>query len=218
MENYRIENNGLIHQINIKKIHYDVDYINNRYNCYKDLVEKMSYLRYGYLIGTIKNIPDSILDVGYGNGNFLEICSKTIKNCYGSDISGYPVLDNIKKINYEQIFNYKFDVICFFDSLEHFDDIYFLKKLNCNYIYISVPECHNFSDEWFDKWKHRRENEHLWHFNKSSMKNFMNEQGYDLISFSNMEDIIRKPIDENGNILTGIFKKNKTFSYNKKTD
>ena len=39
------------------------------------------------------------------------------------------------------------------------------------------------------------------------MEKFMIDQGYELVKFSNIEDIIRTPIDELPNILTGIFKK-----------
>ena len=72
---------------------------------------------------------------------------------------------------------------------------------------ISVPECHYFSDEWFVSWKHRRKDEHIWHFSSKSLIEFMNSQGFILINISNIEDNIRRPVDDIGNILTGVFKK-----------
>ena len=101
----------------------------------------------------------------------------------------------------------KYDVVCFFDSLEHFDNIYIIKELKTDYIFISVPWCHNFSPDWFKSWYHRKPNEHLWHFNKESLLNFMSELGYNCIHTSNIEDTIRKNNKEYSNILTAIFKK-----------
>lgn len=204
---YEILPNGLIHQkkiINeIKK--YDFDYVDARYNSYGDQCEMISFLRYGFLIGAIQDEPNSILDVGYGNGSFLKICKDKIKNCYGNDISGYPLPQNVSFI--QDITKNYYDVISFFDVLEHFDDINIINKLKCKYLYISVPECHFISKEWFWDWKHRRPDEHLWHFNKSSITSFFKTNGFTLVSCSNVEDIIRKPYGNISNILSCVFKK-----------
>jgi hypothetical protein len=206
-EYYDVLPNGLIHQkkiINeIKK--YDFEYVNDRYNLYGDQCDMMSYLRYGFLMGAIKEIPKSILDVGYGNGSFLKICKNSIKTCYGNDISGYPLPKNVYFV--DDITKNYYDVISFFDVLEHFGDINIIKKLNCKYIYISVPECHFINKEWFWNWKHRRPDEHLWHFNIDSITSFFKTNGFDLVSSSNVEDIIRKPSDETSNILSCVFRK-----------
>jgi len=58
-------------------------------------------------------------------------------------------------------------------------------------------------------WKHRRPDEHLWHFNEKSIENFFNEMGYDMVDYSNIEDLIRTTEHEYPNILTCIFKKRK---------
>ena len=196
--NYEKLDNGVIKQKQVNKINYDLQYIYKSYDSYGNIVDNMSHLRLGYLLGIIGSIPNSILDVGYGNGNFLKTCKNIIPNCYGNDLSGYPIPKDCEfKTN---IYTDEYDVVCFFDVLEHFDNIYDISNLKTKYIYISGPECHYFSDEWFENWKHRKENEHLWHFNKTSLNNFMNELGYKNLSFSNIEDIIRKPIDNNSNI------------------
>ena len=206
-EYYEILDTGVIHQ---KKIFfelqkYDFDYVNLRYNSYGELCDKISYLRYGFLIGSIKKIPSSILDVGYGNGSFLNVSKNTIKKCYGNDISKYDLPPNVEFIN--NIFENYYDVICFFDVLEHFNDINEISKLKCEYIYISVPECHFFDIDSFWNWKHRRPDEHLWHFNLNSITKFFKKHNFELVSHSNVEDIIRKPINEYSNILTCVFKK-----------
>lgn len=208
LENYKRESSGIIHQINITKtVSYTNEYVENSYEKYGEKPNYISYLRYGYLIGVIGRKPESILDFGYGNGAFLNVIKEDGVNSFGYDITEYDVPLGCEKITHEEIFKKHFDVVTFFDSLEHVDDIYFLNKIDCNYIMISVPECHYFSDEWFKNWKHLRPNEHLWHFSKVTIVNFFREQGYEFIDISNIEDVIRKPVDENTNILTGIFRK-----------
>ena len=208
MENYEILENGLIKQKSIvNKIQtYDTKYVNERYNQYGEKGPQMAGIRLGYLVGTLGYWPQSILDIGYGNGDFLKVCKGVIES-YGNDVSGYPVPEGVTYT--DNIFDKHYDVISFFDVLEHFEEINFVKDLDCNYVYISLPWCHNFSEEWFMNWKHRRPDEHLWHFNEKSIENFFNEMGYDMVDYSNVEDLIRVSNEEYSNILTCIFKKRK---------
>uniref|UniRef100_A0A6C0B6V6 NAD-dependent epimerase/dehydratase domain-containing protein n=1 Tax=viral metagenome TaxID=1070528 RepID=A0A6C0B6V6_9ZZZZ len=211
LENYEKLENGVIRQINVNKINYDFEYCND-YNKYSEKSIQFSYLRLGVLLGALSETPESILDVGYGNGDFLKVASGVIKNCYGTDISDYPIPDKCKKVDLFEKRHY--DVVCFFDSLEHFDDIYVINQLDCDYVFISVPWCHNFSPEWFEQWHHKKENEHLWHFNKDALINFFNEIQYKCIYSSNFEDTIRQnPKSKyHPNILTCLFKKINTVN------
>lgn len=204
IDNYIKLENGVIKQIKIsEKRKYDIDYVTNSYDAYGEKVNYISYLRLGYLLGSIGEIPNSILDIGYGNGSFLKACSDIIPNCFGNDVSDYMLPEGIKFV--KDIFEGEYDVITFFDSLEHFDDINFVKKLKCKYVLISVPCCHYYSDEWFTNWKHRRPDEHLYHFSEESICNFMIESGFEKINTSFVEDTIRK--GEKNNILSGVFRK-----------
>jgi hypothetical protein len=204
LNNYKKLDNGVIQQIEIQKIKYDNDYIQT-YNNFGEKGRNMAYFRLGLLLGSLKFIPNSILDIGYGNGDFLNACKNIISKCYGNDISNYKIPEGCEFV--ENIFNEEYDVITFFDSLEHFDDINFLDKLKCKYIYITLPWCHYFDDKWFENWKHRKPNEHLWHFNDKSLVNFFEEQGYENIVLGNFEDVIRKNNEEYPNILCGLFRK-----------
>jgi hypothetical protein len=206
LENYERLPNGVIKQLHVNKITYDYQY-SNTYNSYGEAGRNLSYLRLGVLIGAIGHIPVSIVDVGYGNGDFLRTCTKQISHVYGCDISDYPIPDMCQKIDLDEI--NQIDVVCFFDSLEHFDDISFIKDIDTNYIFISVPWCHYLSDEWFKNWYHRRENEHLYHFNDISLTRFFDESGYDRIYMSSFEDMIRynPSVHPMSNILSCIFKK-----------
>lgn len=204
LHNYECDNNGVIYQIDKKSFLYDNNYVNTRYNSYGVQTELMSHLRLGYIIGSVGYTPTKILDVGYGNGSFLTTCTSVIQKCYGHDISGYPIPPKCEFVS--NIFHDNYDIVTFFDSLEHYDNPYFLNKINTKFVCISVPWCHYIDDEWFENWKHRRPDEHLWHFNDSGLISFMKYQGYDCINICNIEDTIRKPLTPLPNILTGIFK------------
>lgn len=207
LENYEKLDDGRIKQIKSKPFVYDFSY-SNVYNSEGYLLNSklISYLRFGYLVGSIGKIPESILDVGYGNGQFLSVCFNQISECFGYDVSDYETPVGIQRS--ESMFDRFYDVITFFDSLEHFNDISFVKDLKCNYVCISLPYCHYFSDEWFKIWKHRKPDEHLWHFNESALITFMQNSGYTKINISNIEDNVRKSGHLYQNILVGIFKKN----------
>ena len=202
LDNYEKDLNGVIKQINCTPFSYDYSYADN-YNTLPTN-DIMSHLRLGYIVGSLGKMPESILDVGYGNGAFLNL-AKNSTTCYGHDISQYPIPEGVSFV--ENILENYYEVISFFDVIEHFSNPYFLKDLNCKYIVCSLPHCHNFSDEWFENWKHRKPNEHLWHFNDESLVNFMLEMGYEKVRISNIEDTVRKPINEDKNILTGLFRK-----------
>lgn len=205
MENYE-KIGKIIRQKNINKIEYNYDY-SNQYNNHGERAKYLSYLRLGVLLGNINKIPKNILDVGYGNCDFLNAAKERIKMCYGYDISEYPLSDGLIKA--DTMYDRHYDVICFFDSLEHFDEIDIIKHLNCDYVFISVPWCHNFCDNWFLKWYHRKPDEHLWHFNKESLLDFFHNNGYECIHTSNFEDFIRNNSESQNypNILSCIFKK-----------
>lgn len=205
LKNYEFDKSGVIKQIEREPYKYGFEYSNN-YNSLGELGVRMGHLRLGYLLGSIGKPINKLLDVGYGNGDFLNVAKTIIPNCYGSDVTDdYKIPDGCKFI--QDIYSDEFDVVCFFDVLEHLDNIYDIKKLNTEYIIVSLPNCHYFSDEWFDEWKHRKPNEHLWHFNEGSLVNFMKNIGYNTINISNVEDIIRTNNKPYSNILSGVFKK-----------
>ena len=208
-ETYTVLENGVIHQTSYNKIDYNYDY-SNKYNNYGEKGNYLGYLRLGTLIGAIGEIPKRILDVGYGNGAFLSAAKTIIPYCAGCDLSPYPVPEDCHRV--ESLTDAEYDVITFFDSLEHFDDITIIKSLKCKYIFISVPWCPttDASSVSFLNWYHRRPNEHLWHFNKDSLTTFFGECGYDeVIGGLAIEDAIRKnaAVAPKPNILTALFKR-----------
>lgn len=203
LENYAKDKNGVIYQVERQKFDYDDVYIQRAYG--KAPVAEMSYLRLGYVIGAIGHTPASILDVGYGKGDFLKAAKNVIADVNGYDIPpAYPI-EGITTV--DSLYDRHYEVVTFFDSLEHFSDIYEISRLNCDYICISLPWCHYFSDEWFSNWKHRKANEHLWHFNEEALRNFFASIGFNAINTCNVEDAIRRPDAEWKNILSGVFRR-----------
>jgi SAM-dependent methyltransferase len=217
LQNYRKLHTGAIKQIVVEPFKYDIDYVKKTYDdSYGIQCDMMSYLRYAYIVGATSGKPSSILDVGYGNGSFLKICQNAGVETFGTDISHYP-LPYGKLLDFKECQEKFFDVITFFDSLEHFDDISFLKNLKCNYVCISLPNCsynaiqqvdgEEHADIYFQNWKHRKPNEHIWHYDIKALDKTMEGFGFSLINFEYIEDAIRKSSSPFPNILTAIFQK-----------
>lgn len=206
LNNYELTQDGVIKQIESKPYNYDIDYSDSRYSHFNDRGNILN-LRLGYVIGSTGEVPKSLMDVGYGNGDFLEACQGCIKELYGNDIQpAYPLGTGITFV--EDITSQYADVITFFDSLEHFTDIEFVKDLKCKYVVISLPWCVNgLDDAWFETWKHRKPDEHLYHFTEKSLQAFMDRQGYDMVNYCNLEDKIRIDKVLTPNILTACFRK-----------
>ena len=208
MEGYTVDANGTVHQntwFNAPVV-YDVNYVRQRYDTYGDKNEKMSQIRFNNIVKNIGRVPYTILDVGYGNGSFLKHC-KQYCVAYGNDISGYPIPEGC---TFEaNIFEKEWDVVCMFDVIEHMEDPFIIKNLKTTYLTITIPLCHynKFGENWFMNWKHRRPDEHLWHYDESSLVKFAQTCGYNLVNLSHVEDEIRKPEFTLPNTLTGIFKK-----------
>jgi len=206
LHNYELTRDGVIKQQIFKPYNYNIEYSDSRYSNFDDRGNILN-LRLGYVIGSIGKIPESLMDIGYGNGDFLSCCKDSIKSLYGNDIQpAYPLPEGISFV--EDITKQEVEVITFFDSLEHFSDIEFVKNLKCSYVVISLPWCTNgLDDKWFVDWKHRKPDEHLFHFTEKSLECFMNRQGYKMLNYCNLEDKVRKDSNLNPNILTACFKK-----------
>jgi hypothetical protein len=186
---------------------YSSNYSKERYDTYNTNLA-MSELRYSIINDYVGDF-NSILDVGYGNGSFLQYCNNENKKTYGYDISDYPPPENTEKTNKPSDVNV--DVITFFDSLEHIlerDLVPFLKSLNTKYIVVSIPWFHeSLGPEYFKTWKHRRENEHIHHFDVVGLVNLLNTSNFQVVHLGNEEDKIRKSVNHLPNILTVVARK-----------
>jgi ADP-L-glycero-D-manno-heptose 6-epimerase len=208
--NYKRSEHGVIEFVPGTSISYDNAYIDS----YKKLPlsSEMSFLRLGALITALKvngKKLENVLDVGYGDGSFLRAALKTGALCSGTDISGCGVPLGAKQVSCDKWQDEPFQVITFFDSLEHFPKIDFVENLNCEFVFISLPNCYYTDKTWFENWKHRKPGEHIWHFNEYTLELFFNRMGFVSVSPCLLhEDIIRKnPEQVEPNILCRLFRK-----------
>ena len=204
---YIIGMDGNIHLKDPKPFVYNEQYVKDRYESYGWQTRAMSLLRLHFIRDFINIDSLSVLDVGYGNGDFLDVCQKHGMLAYGYDVSGYKLPKDVEAA--DNMFDEHYDLITFFDSLEHFKYIEFVEDLDCKYICISVPWCHypkEASEEWFVKWKHLRPEEHYHHFTRLGLEAFMERMGYTMLDYNNIEDSIRG-IGKNmlPNIMTAFF-------------
>jgi len=206
-EEYSVDQHGVIHQQPpYDIIAYDRKYVEDRYAGIPEKVAEISNLRAGLLMGTTNpHQGDAVLDVGYGSGGFMAVINQLgLKSC-GVDVSGYPVPDGCYQVTEDEMLYCHWHAITFFDSVEHMIPS-ILSTLNTSYVMISAPWCHEQpGSEWFARWKHRRPDEHLYHFNPDSLELMMVSYGFKEIWRGNPEDSIRLPEDNRENILTSVF-------------
>lgn len=209
MLNYKADEFGNLHQIKKNPFVYDPKYVQDRYDVIPEKCKEMSQLRYETLIDNICIKPHRLLDVGYGNGSFLDECYRHGCKTYGYDVSAYPINPKHTIISNEKaLANTAFDVVTFFDSLEHIPKhLDFLTKLNTKYIMISAPWYHpELGEQWFVDWKHRRPDEHLHHFSRPGLIKMLDSIGFKCLETTDAEDSIRGQYSPNvENILTATF-------------
>jgi len=208
LDNYEKLRSGVIKNLAPDPPIYDEEYVIRYNNSLGGQANELSCLRLGLLLGCLNHPIQKLLDVGYGDGNFLERASTVIPKCFGYDVSPafpLPPSSNIKSV--KKITGTYYDVVTFYNSLEHMSDIDFIKEIQCTYLAITTPWCHYFSDNWFQNWKRRKPKEHIWHFNDETLTRFMLRQGYTVLHYSNVEDTLRGEKIGYASYLTAIFKK-----------
>ena len=186
---------------------YNHQYLEDRYVKIDNNVCKLSKRRTEVLNAFVSD-GRRLLDFGCGTGSFVRSTGDSGRwESFGTDLVQWddriPFIRDWKKTN-------PFDVVTFFDSLEHLPDPKEpIHHLNPRFIMISVPECHYPNEEsWFMNWKHRRPGEHLYHWNRNSLDRFFGDLGYQPIMHSSFEDDFRPRYDSDlTNILTAIYRK-----------
>lgn len=210
---YSIDTNGIIFQENPQPITYNQEYVNSYRN--PEIEAKsiiLSYNRFKFIKDNIRLLPYNktlkVLDFGFGTGSFEIVNKSENAEFYVYDIVENPdVPENSTFV--QDPFEDFYDIVCFFDSLEHTTNPYdVVRNLKTKYISISVPWCPTEDvSEPFMNWKHRKPNEHLFHFNHKSIIRFFDSLGYSCVTLSNFEDSVRKCEFNKPNILSGIFRK-----------
>lgn len=201
---YEVTEDDVIHHINPKPFVYDKSYV----GCYdgpeyQKGSETLQAMRFGFVASVHGRPIRSLLDYGYGQGDFMKFARRQVQKVYGYDLTRVHV-DDCEVTNKLRTV----DVITFNDALEHVPDLDFVKDLPCETVVISLPNCqfHIRGLEWFRNWYHRKPSEHLHFFDEQSLKTFMSNMGWRHIATSRHEDLIRKRGDD-WNILTCGFKR-----------
>lgn len=181
---------------------YDPAYLRERYSAIDRNVRLLSIKRLRVLEAFSSR--GRLLDFGCGTGRFVEAAK-----WHGWDASGCDVIDGPGRLPPEECADRGWDVVTFFDSLEHLPDpAGTVKALGAEAVMVSVPNCAMpTNEEWFmNTYKHRRPGEHLYHFSQDGLIGFFRQLGYQCVMISCFEDSYRPRYDERfPNILTGIF-------------
>jgi hypothetical protein len=203
---YATDQYGVIVQQDHKPFIYDPQYASTYdTEAYQRESEKLQALRLGFVYGAHGKRITSIADIGYGNGAFMKFAKQVIPYVYGHDVTGVFV-----EGCYIMPEIVKADVITFWDVLEHFVDLSFVKDLPAETVCVSLPYCHIITEgkEWFDNnYPHRKPDEHIRHFNEFSLSAMMDSYGWRTVAVSGHEDIVRKSKHGLQNILSMAFKR-----------
>ena len=200
---YYEDEHGVIHQVNATPYTYDESYVDTYLSPeYRERSAALMGLRLGACLSAYSSVynlrPTTILDVGYGDGSFLNLAKEIIAHPMGMDVTGLPVPEGCTKLEEYQYA----DVVTYWDVFEHIEDLSFIKDLLAQVVVMSMP---NVEGKDFDVWKHRKPNEHLHHFTPESLTKLMDSYGWELLFVNHSEDTIRKGAFNN--ILTAAFKR-----------
>ena len=211
LPNYDMDAFGVIHQVDFTPITYDRTYI-SYYEAKSDRTIKLGYQRFGWVTGLLDRLPESVLEIGYGTGTFIEAAHIGMAaDCAGYDIARYPLPEGVPFIEWEDALARPWDLVAMFDVLEHIPDLGFLSRLDANHIAIAVPYCRyrelgEQGDAWFEQWRMRLPDEHLHHFDPDSLTALLAHNGYRRVTLNTFEDGLRlRPGETGPNILSAFF-------------
>jgi hypothetical protein len=210
LENYSVDELGVLHQIEWQPKVYDAEYL-SYYEGLRDRTIKLGYQRFGWVTGILRRLPESVLEIGYGLGTYLEAAQIAgVPRCVGCDIARYPLPDGCEFLDWEGALSNHWDHVAMFDVLEHIPDLSFLSQLHTASLAIAVPNCRwrELGDEWFANWRMRLPDEHLHHFDTESMRRLLAHHGFICVDINSSEDGLRlRPGETGPNILCGFFLK-----------
>lgn len=183
---------------------YDIKYIKDRYDSYAT-TPLISHLRLGLLKAYGQR--GRLLDVGYGNGDFVHTALRAGFDAYGNDIHRGGLLYGVNEVSLDG--GREWDYVTFFDSLEHFEGLEDVRNLGtrAKWIIVSTPKRPaQFPDALDFSWKHYRPGEHLHYFSVGSLTKLF--AGHDLVNVCDLEDVIRERLpDGSTNILTCVLER-----------
>jgi ubiquinone/menaquinone biosynthesis C-methylase UbiE len=141
-----------------------------------------------------------LLDVGTGPGYLLECAERLGFSCWGTEISRdsaqaaekkFPGKINVGKLNEARYSNDYFDVITMTDVLEHLSDPHEtmaeIKRIlkPGGYLLIISPNFGSVTRKIFGRDWFQYKYEHVFYFNKRSLKHLLGRHGLSLLEFKN---------------------------------
>lgn len=136
--------------------------------------EEMSTLRWRFIQRWLGlSVGSRVLDIGYGNGSLLKHARAQGMEVFGLDVHGEDF--GIPTVDYYT--PQTFDLICFFDSLEHFVSFDCLFRLQAAYAVVSLPAPPDYLLDTPERWRHYKPGEHLHHFCRDSLDFLMGKWG-----------------------------------------
>lgn len=151
---------------------------------------------------------ETLLDYGCGAGQFAELARSKGWRATGYDLVPGPGPRMTDLSGYDGAF----DVVTFFDSLEHLPDpVSVIRSLSPYWLMVSVPWCHlPYRQNWFLPWRHRKPGEHLWHWGRETLTTLLESCGYAVRLAGDIEDDYRGRLPGGeSNILTVIARRKK---------
>lgn len=176
-------------------VRYDGAYLSAYDHC---PTRPMACLRTGFLKAVVP--AGRLLDVGYGKGDLVHAAAAAGFDAWGYDIHRRNF--GVREVNLAQDRS-TWDVVTFFDSLEHFPDFEIVRSLlrRSRSVLVSLP----LPPASFPRdrsWKHYKPGEHLHYFSEKSLRTLV---GKPLLLRSDVEDTIRRGTPGVQNILTCLF-------------
>lgn len=154
--------------------------------------KQMSDVRWNFIQQHLGLLHGSrVLDIGYGNGAFLKRARDAGMSIYGIDVHsedfGIPTVSFDTRLN--------FDLICFFDSLEHLPDFNAVLQLKAGAVIVSIPRTPKQILTRPSVWRHYKPGEHLHYFSTHSLDKLMDRWGFQTkVADGHPEDELRGKI------------------------
>lgn len=197
---------------------YDAEYVAQRYDRYPT-TRPMSILRYRLMMGVLDTCEameegrwtprfGPLLDVGYGNGDFIRYCHERGWDAFGNDVNPtvYPGVRQVPLPDGERNSTH-YRVVTFFDTLEHFETHEQVRRVShyTDWIICSFPTVPPEFPYKTEGYKHYRPGEHHMYFEPQSLEAIFSfdERLARIVYIGHPEDSIRgKRPDGGPNITT----------------
>jgi hypothetical protein len=193
---------------------YDQAYVAERYDKYattREMSELRAHIVQSVIMMSGKMHMGRLLDVGYGNGDFIRSMTTHGWEAYGNDVNPTPY-EGVRRVCLPTGWwpeNQRYKVITFFDCLEHFEEFTKVREVarNTDWIFLSYPMMPAGFPTAAVKsvWKHYRPGEHHHFFTPGAVQRLFStdRRACDIAYVGYPEDAIRGAgLDGQPNIQT----------------